>query len=310
MLVRVEELACNLHMMADLHPSDPTPMAADEACMNPHPSNLTPDAAQAILISANPIHSYPIPTLEQEIPTDPIPMVAEEACINTHSSNLTLDAAQAILISADPIHSDPIPTPKEAITTDPIPTDPHTSNLTPDTEQAIPIEYLLRQAWDRVKSDHPNVSWKIHRFPASLRAFCEERHYIAPKMVAIGPYYHHLPELQDMEVVKKVATHHFFVGASLQVGYEKVVAVAGTARSCYDTRSLEGFNDAEFALMMFHDVCFLLVTILAITWPKECPLSLVCRTGANTLVVVTRHVSAGEPDPLGGGRCTHEIQRC
>ncbi|PNT66556.1 hypothetical protein BRADI_3g14030v3 [Brachypodium distachyon] len=105
-------------------------------------------------------------------------------------------------------------------------------------------------------------------------------------MVAIGPYYCHLPELQEMEEVKKAAVFQFCRGASWEA-YVKVVAVANVARSCYDAGSLEGVSDADFASMMFHDACFLLATILAITKPEQCELPLVCRIGTNTPVVVT-----------------------
>jgi hypothetical protein len=46
---------------------------------------------------------------------------------------------------------------------------------------------VLRKAREKVEDDYDKVFVKIHRIPASLRKFCEDRQYIAPKMVAMSP---------------------------------------------------------------------------------------------------------------------------
>ncbi|CAM0943630.1 unnamed protein product [Alopecurus aequalis] len=161
----------------------------------------------------------------------------------------------------------------------------------PNSEEDIvirrdPIEDLWKQASDKLESDYPNIFYKIHRFPASMRKSCEDS-YIVPKMVAIGPFYRHLPELQEMEEVKKAAVYQFFRPQDPRGAYEKVVAVTVDARSCYDASALEGITDADFTSMMFHDASFLLLTILSVTYPERCAPPLRRRTGNSTPVVLT-----------------------
>ncbi|TVU23792.1 hypothetical protein EJB05_26174, partial [Eragrostis curvula] len=100
----------------------------------------------------------------------------------------------------------------------------------------------------------------IHRFPSNLQRISRERDYIVPRTVAIGPYYHGMPELQPMEKVKRTVTNYFFEGLaqSRDATYEKIKSISRDARSCYtDEDVLKGITDDEFAEMMFIDGCFL-----------------------------------------------------
>uniref|UniRef100_A0A0E0QDR3 Uncharacterized protein n=1 Tax=Oryza rufipogon TaxID=4529 RepID=A0A0E0QDR3_ORYRU len=93
---------------------------------------------------------------------------------------------------------------------------------------------------------------KIHRFPRGLRGIggSDER-YIAPTVVAIGPYRHgEPPHLQDMEKAKLAAANHFFA-ASVEDVYGKLLSVVGKARDCYD-------DDDKRRRVRRHDGCFLL----------------------------------------------------
>lgn len=74
-----------------------------------------------------------------------------------------------------------------------------------DTAQPIPIEEMLNKASEKLDADFSTMNTKIHRFPAILWEIGEDGNYIVPKMVAIGTNYHGLPELQEMEEVKKAA---------------------------------------------------------------------------------------------------------
>jgi hypothetical protein len=166
----------------------------------------------------------------------------------------------------------------------------HIPTDAPEIRIDLPGDDALRVR-EKVRAHNANLSAKIHRFPASLRAFGDERHYIVPKMVAIGPYHRHLPELQAMEVVKKTAPLIFCedAGLSLEMCETKVMTVAAAARSCYDADSLEGvIDDTDFVSMMVRDACFLLATIHA-TMSREDPdmLPVLCGAVANTPVVLT-----------------------
>ncbi|TVU23795.1 hypothetical protein EJB05_26177, partial [Eragrostis curvula] len=100
----------------------------------------------------------------------------------------------------------------------------------------------------------------IPRFPSNLRRIGKERDYIVPRTVAIGPYYHGVPELQPMEKVKRLIANNFFEGLaqSRDETYEKIKLISRDVRSCYtDKDALEGITDDKFAEIMFIDGCFL-----------------------------------------------------
>nr|CAB3470585.1 unnamed protein product [Digitaria exilis] len=85
--------------------------------------------------------------------------------------------------------------------------------------------------------------------------------YVVPSVVAIGPYHHGLPHLQEMEEFKHAAAHWLCTdsGHTFEEVYAKVLSVTGEARRRYDDDdvSLAAVSDAEFATMMFLDSCFL-----------------------------------------------------
>uniref|UniRef100_A0ACD5Z1P2 Uncharacterized protein n=1 Tax=Avena sativa TaxID=4498 RepID=A0ACD5Z1P2_AVESA len=120
----------------------------------------------------------------------------------------------------------------------------------------------LSQASQKLDVIYSNISNKIHRFPSSLRSL-DDGDYIIPRMVAIGPYHHGLPDLEDMEEIKKAATYHFCMdsGQPPEAVYEKVLTVAEDGRSCYTDGRAVGVL-ADFAAMMFRDGCFLLQIML------------------------------------------------
>ncbi|KAF7086554.1 hypothetical protein CFC21_089842 [Triticum aestivum] len=180
------------------------------------------------------------------------------------------------------------PTTTQATPTDSISTAATEISIDPHEMPKFNEERRKWEARDRAWGHYSDLQLKMHRFPPSLRGFCEGRNYIVPKMVAIGPYHRHLPELQAMEKVKKKAPLFFCQGASVEA-YEKNLAyISSEVRSFYDADSLEGVSDTDFASMMFHDACFLLATILAMTVPEEARnLPFLCLAAGNAPVVMT-----------------------
>ncbi|GJN39811.1 hypothetical protein PR202_gb28954 [Eleusine coracana subsp. coracana] len=128
-------------------------------------------------------------------------------------------------------------------------------------EQAILMKERMVETAERLEADFNKVHTKIPRFPRGLLGIGgDDGRYIAPSVVAIGPYHHGSPELQKMEEVKLAAAHHLCIGSghSPEAVYEKVLSVAGEARGCYDADDPSVRDVADFAAMMFLDGCFLL----------------------------------------------------
>ncbi|TVT96708.1 hypothetical protein EJB05_58065, partial [Eragrostis curvula] len=104
---------------------------------------------------------------------------------------------------------------------------------------------------------------RIHRFPQGLRGIGGgDDRYVVPSVVAIGPYHHGRPHLQEMEVVKHAAADRFCSrsGCQLEKVYTKIASISDMARFCYapGDGALARFSDDQFATMMFVDGCFLL----------------------------------------------------
>ncbi|CAL5037734.1 unnamed protein product [Urochloa decumbens] len=130
-------------------------------------------------------------------------------------------------------------------------------------EILVAMEERMHKTTERIQSHVAMMQTRIHRFPRGLRGIGgEDDRYIAPSVVAIGPYHHGLPHLQDMEEVKHAAAHRFCGDAELQPKevYERILSLAGDARHCYatDDAAVARLSDAELAAMMFLDGCFLL----------------------------------------------------
>jgi hypothetical protein len=128
------------------------------------------------------------------------------------------------------------------------------------SETLIPIQELVRKTTEKLEADFSMIATKIHRFPRGLRFVSKHDRYIAPSFVALGPYHHGLPQLQEVEEVKHAAAHYFCMqsGKSVEEVHGKILSVAGEARGCYAEDAVSGFSHAEFAAMMFLDGCFLL----------------------------------------------------
>ncbi|CAL5009755.1 unnamed protein product [Urochloa decumbens] len=136
----------------------------------------------------------------------------------------------------------------------------------PTQEIVLDMDEWAARAAASLEADFSMAEAKIHRFPRGLRGIGGgDDRYIAPSVVAIGPYHHGLPHLQKMEAVKLAAAHYLCrdtaAGRStVDQAYSRVRLVAGAARACYDADdpSVAGVGEAEFAAMMFLDGCFLL----------------------------------------------------
>ncbi|XP_006659780.2 UPF0481 protein At3g47200-like [Oryza brachyantha] len=103
---------------------------------------------------------------------------------------------------------------------------------------------------------------RIHVFPRGLRGIGgPDDRYTVPSFVAIGPYHHGQPHLQDMEEVKLAAARRFVAESkrSLEDVYVELLSVVGDVRGCYaEEEKVRGFGDANLATMMLVDGCFLL----------------------------------------------------
>ncbi|KAF8672464.1 hypothetical protein HU200_049677 [Digitaria exilis] len=139
----------------------------------------------------------------------------------------------------------------------------------PRADDAVPMQEILAidekmaTTTRKLEADFSNVEARIHRFPRGLRGIGGDGgRYVAPSVVAIGPYHHGASHLHKMEEVKLAAAYYLCrsSGRSTVEVYERVRSAASAARACYDADdpSVAGLSDADFAAMMFLDGCFLL----------------------------------------------------
>ncbi|XP_048545580.1 UPF0481 protein At3g47200-like [Triticum urartu] len=129
------------------------------------------------------------------------------------------------------------------------------------SETLVHIQELVRKTTERLETDFSRIGTKIHRFPRGLKGVGGKGgRYIIPSFVALGPYHHGSPQLQEMEEVKHAAAHYFCAesGHSVEEMYDKILSIIGQVRCCYAEDAIAGFSNAEFAAMMFLDGCFLL----------------------------------------------------
>ncbi|XP_037468484.1 UPF0481 protein At3g47200-like [Triticum dicoccoides] len=122
----------------------------------------------------------------------------------------------------------------------------------------IKIQEMVRNTRERLEADFSKLGTKIHRFPRGLRGVNER--YIVPSFVSLGPYHHGSPHLRETEELKHAAAHYLCEksGRSVEEVYGKILSIGTEARSCYADGAMAKFTDAEFAVMMFLDGCYLL----------------------------------------------------
>ncbi|XP_044963318.1 UPF0481 protein At3g47200-like [Hordeum vulgare subsp. vulgare] len=146
-----------------------------------------------------------------------------------------------------------------------------------DTHYHFVLE--MNRAAEDFEIDFEKMQSKMPRFPASLKGVGTS--YVAPRVVAIGPYHNPLYSLGngksnylvEMEEVKRVAASHFIKksGHSFLEIRAKVESVASDPHKFYNIGS-ESLPD--FVSMMCVDGCFLLQYMLICTARDELPSSL------------------------------------
>lgn len=105
--------------------------------------------------------------------------------------------------------------------------------------------------------------------PLILRT--SKRDYYEPLVVALGPYHHESPKLQEAERCK-LTTLQLYVsstGESVEYFFNKVLEVIGDARKCYLEDSVDIYDDKKFAEMMVLDGCFILYFIECLTHRRK-----------------------------------------
>nr|CAB3456825.1 unnamed protein product [Digitaria exilis] len=107
-----------------------------------------------------------------------------------------------------------------------------------NTEPRISIDGQARAFFKRAAGEFSArmmMKEKMHRYPASLTGYVDER-YMAPMIVSIGPYHRHLEHLKPAEEAKHAAAYHCLneSGSLLEVVYPVLVDAADDARRLYD----------------------------------------------------------------------------
>ncbi|GJM94615.1 hypothetical protein PR202_ga11277 [Eleusine coracana subsp. coracana] len=108
-------------------------------------------------------------------------------------------------------------------------------------------------------------STTIEKFSASLQRSATASFNRSPVAVAIGPYYHGSPQLQEMEDVKRAALKEFLIRRSsarekCEAVHGKVLSLVGSTRRCYagGEKEFRYMEDGEWAEMLFRDAWFVL----------------------------------------------------
>ena len=103
----------------------------------------------------------------------------------------------------------------------------------PAMQEILAIDKRMARTTRKLEAEFANVETKIHRFPRGLRGIDggDGGRYIAPIVVAIGPYHHGAARLQEMEEVKLAAAYHLCrsSGHSTAKVYERVRSVGSSA---------------------------------------------------------------------------------
>ncbi|KAB5519342.1 hypothetical protein DKX38_023661 [Salix brachista] len=143
------------------------------------------------------------------------------------------------------------------------------NNSSQNNERSLWLGSIMRL----VTEDENNqpLSPKIPRVPHKLRNENEECY--RPLVVSIGPY--HYPErdttLREVETLKVPMARQFILdgGKDIELIYSELEKVIKTAREFYNEIDITGFDDEQFARMMFLDGCFILQFISCVTHNNE-----------------------------------------
>ena len=96
-----------------------------------------------------------------------------------------------------------------------------------------------------------------------------------PLLASIGPVFHGLPELKDVEDLKPEISHNFIqdcissAGNKVDTFKKKLYDVAIEMKSYYSEETRKRFADAQFYKMLLSDVCFVVVVIHGIVSKNE-----------------------------------------
>ncbi|KAJ6300617.1 hypothetical protein OIU76_021420 [Salix suchowensis] len=143
------------------------------------------------------------------------------------------------------------------------------NNSSQNNESSLWLDSIMREVTED-ENDQP--LWpKIPRVPPKLRNENEECY--RPLVVSIGPY--HYPErdntLREVETLKVPMARQFILdsGKDIQLIYSELEKVIQTSRKFYNEIDITGFDDEQFARMMFLDGCFILQFIYCVTHNYE-----------------------------------------
>ncbi|KAJ6300601.1 hypothetical protein OIU76_021404 [Salix suchowensis] len=141
------------------------------------------------------------------------------------------------------------------------------NNSSQNNERSLWLGSIMREVTED-ENIQPILEKKIPRVPHKLRNENEECY--RPLVVSIGPY--HYPErdntLREVETLKAPIARQFILdsGKDIELIYSELEKVIQTAREFYNGIDLTGFDDEQFARMMFLDGCFILQFISCVTY--------------------------------------------
>ncbi|KAB5519343.1 hypothetical protein DKX38_023662 [Salix brachista] len=139
------------------------------------------------------------------------------------------------------------------------------NNSSQNNQHSLWLGSIMREVTED-KNNQPLLEKKIPKVPHKLR-YGNEECYI-PKVVLIGPY-HYWGDgtFGEVETLKVPMARQFILdsGKDIELIYSELQKVIQTAREFYDEDSITGFDDEQFARMMFLDGCFILQFIYCVT---------------------------------------------
>ncbi|KAI7985145.1 UPF0481 protein [Camellia lanceoleosa] len=115
----------------------------------------------------------------------------------------------------------------------------------------------------------------IFKVPSRLRDL-EQTDPYTPRLVSIGPYYHHHKQHAGLKEIEKHKKHLLQLVVSrknkslhdLEEG--DMIVMLDDAKTCFDKPILEGFDNKQLLEMLLLDACFILELLLnsAHDWKK------------------------------------------